>query len=146
MKYTVELNSLGEIRMGVEAFGLQVTTMYGEFTSLWHEPILVNTLDYSEAIEKAKDGNMLCVRGLFATYILKLRENTISVYRVTIRGENGEWSEETPIYGSETTHINGFSSHYYIQFPFVPDSKLQHYISRYSDLRRAQIEQARSAL
>ena len=146
MKYKVEINGLGEIRMGAEAFGLKVITETGEFNSLWDEPVLVGDDDYSKVIEKSNDGNALCINGQFATYILNLKENTISLYKVTVRGSNNEWSEETPIFGPDKTHISGFKKHYYIQFPFVKDIELHTYVSKYVQLRQTQIEEAVNAL
>lgn len=146
MKYSVELNGLGEIRMGAEAFGLKITTDIGEFNCLWDEPVLVGNDDYSKFIEKSSDGSLLCVSGQFATYILNLKENTLSLYKVTVRGKNNEWSEETPIFGSEKTHISGFKKHYYIQFPFVKDGDLNAHLSKYIQLRQSQIEEAANAL
>ncbi len=146
MKYKVDLNGLGEIRMGAEAFGLRVTTEVGEFNCLWDEPVLVGDDDYSKVIEKSNDGYTLCINGQFATYILNLKENTIALYKVTVRGKNNEWSEETPIFGSEKTHLSGFKKHYYIQFPFVKDNELNEYVSKYVQLRQAQIEEAVNAL
>lgn len=86
------------------------------------------------------------VKGSFGTYILDIKEQSISIYRTTIRGKNNEWSEEQAIFGKDKTHIKGFSQTYYLQFPFVRQSQFNEVFSKFESLRKQQIETAVNAL
>jgi len=111
---------------------------------------LIGSDDYSMVIEKSSDGNALCISGQCATYILKLKKNLISLYKITVRDANNEWTEETPVFGQEKMHIDGFKRHYSIQVPFVPDDvpdeELDTYMENYVQLRQKQREEAVNAI
>src|SRR5690554_5565462 len=94
----IELNPLGEFRMGCDAYGMDI------------------------------------------------KDQTISVYRATVRGVNNEWCDENPIYGKETRHVQGFSRHYHLQFPFVRKDRFHQVFGDYEALRRRQIQELTDAL
>lgn len=142
----VELNSLGEFRMGCEAYGITINTNFGDIETFKDVPIMIGQTDYSRVIEQSSCKRYLLIIGAFATYILDIKEQTISVYRATVRGVNNEWCEENPIYGKETHHVNGLSRHYYLQFPFVKKEHFHQVFGAYTALRKRQIEEATAAL
>ncbi len=75
-----------------------------------------------------------------------MKNQTVSVYKTTIKTENNEWSEEQAIYGRDKTHLNGFNRHYYLQFPFVKKDEFESVYESYKILRQHQIEEAACAL
>lgn len=149
--YAITTLSLGEIRMGCTAYGINIKAVNGEFKSLEAAPILVGSDDWKNIVEASTCCRYLVIHGQFCIYILDLEEISVSLYRATIRGRIGEWdegvtvwSEETPICGSNTFHLNGVSGkHYYLQFPFVRDSEFSNFFDSYHALRMQQIIQAR---
>ena len=142
----VELNPLGEIRMGCDAYGITIKTNFGDFDVFKDVPVLIGSTDYSKYIEHSSCKRYLLLKGEFGTYILDIKDQSISVYKTTIRSSNGEWSEEQAIFGKDKTHINGFSCHYYLQFPFVTQQSFYKTLGKYEALRRVQIEAAVNAL
>lgn len=143
---SVELNPLGEIRMGCDAYGVIIKTNFGDFDIFRDVPILIGHTDHSKCIEHSKCNRYLLLRGEFGTYILDIKDQSISVYKTTIRGANNEWSEEQAIFGKDKDHINGFSRHYYLQFPFVRQKSFYEILGKYEALRKEQIEAAVNAL
>jgi len=137
---------LGEIRMGCDAYGLIINTNFGNFEQFAKTPILVGTDDYSNCIQHSSCRKYILIRGEFHVYILNLIDQTISVYKATIRGESGVWSEEQAIYGKEKYHINSFSRHYYLQFPFVHKQQFYSVLAKYEALRKEQINVALNAM
>lgn len=137
-----DINPLGEFRMGCEAFGLTINTPYGHFELFKEMPILINTTHYNNAVELSTCQRYLLLHGAFDLFILDLQEQRVSVYRVTIRTPEGRWSEEQAIYGDETMHLNGFSRHYYLQFPFVEQSHFLAVFNQFKAMRIQQIQQA----
>lgn len=142
----VELNPLGEIRMGCDAYGVTLKTSFGDFDVFKNIPILIGHTDHSKCIEQSKCNRYLLLSGEFGTYVLDIKDQSISVYKTTIRGENNEWSEEQAIFGKDKTHINGFSRHYYLQFPFVRQASFYEVLGKYEVLRKEQIHAAVDAL
>ena len=142
----VELNPLGEIRMGCDAYGLLIKTNFGDFELFKDVPILVGHTDYSKCIEQSECKRYLLLRGAFGVYILDIKDQSVSVYRLTIRGESHEVSEENPIFGTEKQHISGFSKTYFLQFPFVRKADFYSVLSKFETLRKKQISDLVSAL
>jgi hypothetical protein len=142
----VELNPLGEIRMGCDAYGITIKTNFGDFDVFKDVPILIGHTDHSRCIEQSNCKRYLLLMGEFGTYILDIKDQSISIYKTTIRGSNNEWSEEQAIFGKDKTHINGFSLHYYLQFPFVRQKIFYEILGKYEALRKEQIEAAVNAL
>lgn len=142
----VELNPLGEIRMGCDAYGITIKTNFGDFYIFKDVPILIGHTDSSKCIEQSECKRYIALEGAFGTYILDIKDQSVSVYRTTIRGSNNEWSEEQAIFGKDKTHINGFSCHYYLQFPFVRQQSFYEMLNKYEALRKKQIEVAVNAL
>ncbi|MFM1694675.1 hypothetical protein [Aeromonas salmonicida] len=142
----IELNPLGEIRMGCDAFGVVIKTNFGNFGLFKDSPIIIGNTDHSKVIVQSKCKRYLLVKGSFGTYILDIKDQSISIYKTTIRGAGNEWSEEQAIFGKDKTHIKGFDQTYYLQFPFVRQSEFNAVLSKYESLRKAQIEAAVNAL
>lgn len=142
----IELNPLGEIRMGCDAFGVVIKTNFGNFDLFKNTPIIIGNTDHSKVIVQSKCKRSLLVKGSFDTYILDIKDQSISIYKKTIRGTGNEWSEEQAIFGKDKTHIKGFDQTYYLQFPFVRQSEFNAVLSKYESLRKAQIEVAVNAL
>lgn len=142
----IELNPLGEIRMGCDACGVLIKTNFGDFDVFKDVPVLIGSTDHSKYIEQSSCKRYLLLKGEFGTYILDIKDQSISVYKTTIRGSNNEWSEEQAIFGKDKTHINGFSRHYYLQFPFVRQKSFYDTLGKYEALRKQQIEVAVNAL
>jgi hypothetical protein len=137
---------LGEIRMGCEAWGLSVDGGGWGFSALCAHPVLVGSADWEERTHQSLCGKFLVVEGAFFTFVLSLEDQTLSLYKATVRDNNGTWCEETPIYREDTRHLDGQNGkHYYIQFPFFPDEKFWEEFRAYEKLRLAQIEHARHA-
>ena len=141
-----EIHPLGEIRMGCEAFGVTIKTNYGEFDFLSLIPVAVGKENVRDRLEISSCGRYLKVEGEFATWVLDIRNQSISIYRATIRTENNEWSEEQVIYGNERTHISGFKRHIHLQVPFVEKASFEKIYRNYESLRQNQIIEAASAL
>ena len=142
----IELNSLGEIRMGCDAYGVLIKTNFGDFSIFKDVPVLIGHKDYTKCIEQSECNEYLLLKGEFGKYILNIKDQTISIYKITIRGENNEWSEEQAIFGKEKTHLNTFSRHYYLQYPFVKQSAFKETLEKYEILRKEQIKAAVNAL
>ncbi|KJQ84363.1 MULTISPECIES: hypothetical protein [unclassified Vibrio] len=141
----IEFVSLGEFRMGCEGYGLIISTTHGAIDIFKDEIISVNSQDPERVVMHSKCGDYLLINGEFDQYIVDIRELRISVYRTTIR-TNGIWSEEIAVFGKEKTHINGFSRHYYVQFPFVIQQDFKKTLSHYKSLREQQLLEMESAL
>jgi len=132
--------------MGCEAYGVTIKTNYGEFDFLSLTPVAVGKENIKDRLEMSSCGQYLKVEGEFATWVLDIMNQSISIYRATIRTKNNEWSEEQVIYGNERTHISGFKRHIYLQFPFVPKSSFEQKYRDYESIRQRQINEAASAL
>ena len=131
--------------MGCEAYGLIINTNFGSFEQFSKTPILIGSENYSRCIEHSSCKNYILIRGEFHVYILNLMEQTISIYKATIRGVENTWSEEQAIYGNKKYHIGSFSRQYYLQFPFVHKEKFLSFLGKYEALRREQISAAVNA-
>lgn len=142
----IELNLLGEIRMGCDAYGVVIKTNFGCFEIFKDIPVLIGHTDHSKCISQSECKRYLLVKGGFGTYILDIKEQSISIYKTTIRGKNNEWSEEQAIFGKDKTHIKGFDQTYYLQFPFVRQAQFNEVFSKFECLRKRQIEAAVNAL
>jgi len=142
----IEINPLGEITMGCEAYGATIKTNYGNFDFLSQVPVAVGKENVKDRIEASACGHYLKIEGEFSTWVLDIKNQSISIYRTTIKTKNNEWSEEQVIYGSERTHINGFKKHIYLQFPFVGKARFEEKRKDYESLREKQIREAASAL
>lgn len=142
----IELNPLGEIRMGCDAYGVVIKTNFGCFDIFKDTPVLIGHTDHSKCITQSECKRYLLVKGSFGTYILDIKEQSISIYKTTIRGKNNEWSEEQAIFGKDKTHIKGFDQTYYLQFPFVRQAQFNEVFSKFECLRKQQIEAAVNAL
>lgn len=140
MNYTI--TDLGEIRMGCPSFGLLLEDNEEVYQTFSEEAIFI-TQDKGSIITKiceSTDGLYLIIKGDFFTYIINKAEKTVSVYKATIRSESGIWSEETPIAGSETYHLNGTDGrHYYLQFPFIHLKNFKRNWQNYNHIRIDQI-------
>ena len=143
---SVELNPLGEIRMGCDAYGITIKTSFGAFDIFKDVPIMIGSTDHSKYLEQSSCKRYLLLKGEFGTYILDIKDQSISIYKTTVHGVNNEWSEEQAIFGKDKTHINGFSRHYYLQFPFVKQQSFYEIVGKYEALRKVQIEAAVNAL
>ena len=139
---SVELNPLGEIRMGCDAYGIIIKTNFGDFDIFKDIPILIGNTDHSKYIEQSKCKRYLLPRSDFGTYILDIKDQSISIYKITMRGPNNEWIEEQAIFGKDKNHIGGFSRHYYLQYPFVRKESFHETLKKYETLRKVQIETA----
>lgn len=142
----ISLNPLGEIAMGCEAYGVVIRTNFGNFDVFRDIPILVGHTNHSKCIIQSECNDYILILGSFGQYILDIKDQTISIYKITIRGSDNEWCEENPIFGKDRIHIKGFSKHYYLQFPFVRQSQFNEVLSKYESLRRIQIEVAVNTL
>ncbi len=142
----IELNPLGEIRMGCDAYGLVIKTSFGDFDVFKDIPVLVGHTDHSKCVVQSDCRRYLLVNGGFGTYMLDIKGQSISIYKATIRGSNNEWSEEQAIYGKDKTYIKGFSRTYYLQFPFVKQHQFSDVLFKYESLRKEQIEAAVNVL
>lgn len=143
-KFHIEINSLGEFRMDTVAYGVIVECEAGRFDALIHTKVYVATGGNKPKIDsdESTDGRYLILIGYFDTFVLDLEEFELSLFRTTVRSRDGIWSEETPILGSSTRHINAKSNdHYYIQFPFVPDEEFSEVWEEYSKRRIIQIRE-----
>jgi hypothetical protein len=151
----IETVPIGEIRMGCEAFGIIIKTAYGDFDIFKDMPILVGDENYRNCIEVSACNKYIKLRGEFGVYILNTQDQSVSIYKATIRAnvidtrdfdEGIEWSEEQAIYGKFKTHINSFSSHLYLQFPFVKKEHFHSVLKNYETLRVKQIKEAVNAI
>jgi len=138
----IELIPLGEFRMGCDAYGIAIRTNFGELDVFRNIPIMIGQTDHTKVIEQSSCNDYLLIRGAFATFMINIKDQTISVFRATARGLNNEWSDENPIYGKNTHHIRGFSRHYHLQFPFVKKDHFHQVFDDYKALRARQIQEA----
>lgn len=143
---SIQINYLGEFRMGCDSYGLTITTNFGVIETFSDIQILIGQSDYSKIVEQSACKRYLLIKGAFATYIVDIKDQSISVYRATVRGIDDEWSEENAIYGKETHHIRGFSRHYHLQFPFVRKDNFHQVFCEYESLRRRQMQELTGAL
>src|SRR5690606_24538945 len=111
----IELNPLGEIRMGCDAYGVMIKTNFGCFDIFKDIPVLIGHADHSKCISQSECKRYLLVKACIGTYILDVKEQSISIYKTTFRGKNNECCEELAIFAKEKTHIQGFSQTYYLQ-------------------------------
>lgn len=140
--------------MGCTAYGLLVRTSQGEFRAMETTPVLVGCDDLSQALELSTCGRYLIVHGSFSTYVLHLEEISISLFKSVIRERIHAphedftiWSEENPIYGRDSFHLDGTTGkHYFLQFPFVRDKEFNKVFGNYHSLRVKQILEARKAI
>lgn len=140
----IELIPLGEIRMGCDAYGVLIKTNFGEIDVFQDTPILVGQTDPAKVIEQSSCNRYVLIKGAFATYMVDIKDQSISVYRATVRGPNNEWCDENPVYGAESHHVKGFSRHYHLQFPFVHNDRFHQVFDEYEALRCRQIAAATS--
>jgi hypothetical protein len=148
--YRFTIIPLGEFRMGTEGFGVQIQTPDGRIESLANEIVFHRPGHADEEsgwhehfLDSSADGRFLIIEGAFSTFVVDLEELTLSLYKDTIRSIDKIWSEETPIYGEDTFHINGKRRHYYLQFPFIEDPDFPRHRSAYHALRLRQISEAK---
>lgn len=144
MQYGLKTNSLGEIRMGADAYGIAIECNGTTMDALWETPVIVTSASPTVDTEESADGRYLVVSGFFATYIFDLIDLTISLFRATIRNRHGICLEENPILGTDVRHFNGVSgNHYYIQFPFVSSDEFNGTLQKYERKRLIQISELR---
>jgi hypothetical protein len=142
MKYTII--PLGEIRMGSEAFGLSISLDGKEYDVLTKANVFLslNEKQIAEKIIECRDGIHTVIEGYFATYVINENKKQMSLYRATVRSQDGIWCEETPIFGNEIEHIDGKNGkHYYIQFPFV---EIAHFNTKWSEYEAIRIQQIKA--
>jgi len=131
--------------MGCDAWGLAISDGETRFDALKSHPVLIGSDDWTSRVHESICGKFLIVEGEFFTFVLALESRTLSLYKATIRDAQ-TWSEETPIYKAETTHLQGENGkHYYLQYPFVPDEEFWHVFRAYEVLRVSQIRCAKEA-
>jgi hypothetical protein len=132
--------------MGCDAWGLSVTAGTYSFGALVAHPVLIGDDNWSSRIHESTCGNYLIVDGAFFTFVLAVKDQSLALYKATIRGDDQVWCEETPIYKTETVHLNGANGkHYYLQYPFVTDSQFWDAFHVYEQLRLTQIGYAKNA-
>ena len=144
MKYTI--TNLGEFRMGAEGHGLILYINGHSYDALADSIVFcnVNQQEAGKFIDYSCDDNYLIIKGFFDTYIIDLKNATISLFRITLR-DIGMWCEESPIYGNIQTHINGKNGkHYFIQFPFIPFASFNKIKEQYIVLRIHQINEMKN--
>ena len=147
-KFKIATNCLGEFAMGVNGFGISITSPKAVFSALWETIVIASSAADSPDIstDLSQDGRFLVVVGLFATYVFDLDIQQISLYRATVRNAHGIWCEETPIQGGEVLHFNGISTkHYYVQFPFASDVQFNKVWHLYEQRRLEQIGELKGA-
>jgi len=141
------LNSMGEAGMGgAQIFGLTIETPKGVINLLEKKIIFVSP-DETEAKKKIfadETNTFYVIEGEFFTYIFNSESEEFSIYKATIRGENGVWCAENPILGEKVYHINSHNQHYYIQFPFVRYSEFDAVWNTYEQKRLEQIHHLKS--
>jgi hypothetical protein len=137
-------NHLGEAGMGgAKKFGLIIKTTKGSIDVFEKEIIFVGS-DESELkkkIFKDESDNFYIIEGTFFTYIFNPESEEFSIYKATLRGEDGIWCEENPILGKKVYHINSHKQHFYIQFPFIRHSEFAVVWHKYEQKRLEQISQ-----
>lgn len=143
---SIELTPLGEIRMGCDAYGLIINTNFGRFDVFSDIPVIVGYTDHTKCVIQSSCKRYILVQGESDTYILDIKDQTVSLYKTTIRGDGNTWSEEQAIYGSERAHIKGFPKTYYLQFPFVKQSQFSQFKTKFDNLRKQQIKDAVNAI
>ena len=131
---------LGEIRMGMDAYGITLKKNDRIMKALANEQVFDSPKPSVElATESRSNTDYLILHGLFATYVVDLAEWKLSLFRATIRGQTF-WTEENPIYGRNEKHLNGQSGrHYFVQFPFVSDNDFLKVWQQYHEKRVRQI-------
>jgi hypothetical protein len=142
----IELIPLGEIRMGCDAYGVVINTNFGCFDIFADVPVLIGHTETSRCITQSSCKRYILIEGEFGTYFLDIKDQTISIYKTTIRGVSNTWSEEQAIYGCEQIHIKGFSKTYYLQFPFVKQSEFNLVKKKFESMRKQQIREAVNAM
>jgi hypothetical protein len=144
--FEVNTNCLGEFRMGAYGHGISVACPKGRFMALWNT-IVLGTSDTDPPkvpTDLSADSRFLVIAGDFASYVLDLEAMAISLHRATVRDSEGIWCEETPISGQNVVHFNGQSGkHYYVQFPFIAESKFNEFWAVYEKRRLGQIRELR---
>lgn len=138
----VELHPLGEIRMGCQAYGISIETNFGNFEVFRQAPILVGHTDYDKQLSQSKCTRYIALHGSFATYLLDIKDQSIAIYRMTIRGKNNQLSEENAILGKRRFHISGFSQSYFLQFPFIKKECFNDAVEHYIERRQQQMAEA----
>lgn len=140
-------NHLGEAGMGgAEKFGLIIKTAKGPIDLFEKETVFVDLgeSELKKKIFKDESGNLYIIEGAFFTYIFNPESEEFSIYKATIRGENGIWCEENPILGKKVHHINSHKQHYYIQFPFIHHSEFAVVWQKYEQKRLEQIDRLKN--
>ena len=80
----IVLNPLGEILMGCYAYGFVIKTNFGNFVIFKETPILIGHTDHSKCIAQSDCKRYLLVKGGFGTYILDIKDQSISINKTTI--------------------------------------------------------------
>jgi len=143
---SIELVPIHEVAMGCESYGIRIKTKNGDFDNFSNLPVIVGHDDPARCTEESSCGKYYRVSGAFTTWILDLQNQSICVYKTTIRTPEYEWSEEQAIYGKDRLHISTFTRHYYLQFPFVGKTEFEEFYNKYVSMRIKQITQAANAL
>ena len=145
---TVELYPLGEAAMGCPSYGMTINTNFGSIDCFKEIRIVIGSENYRKQIEQSACSRYLRLWSDFGTYIIDIKDQSISVFQITVRGDDGEWSEEQAVFGSQTEHVKGFSDRrtYYLQFPFVRKDKFLEVLTEYTELRKKQMAEARNAI
>lgn len=144
----VELYPLGEIAMGCPSYGLIINTNFGQVDVFREIPIVIGSENYRQQIDQSTCSRYLSISSDFGIYILDIKDQSISIFKITIRSNDGAWSEEQAIYGSNEEHIKGFSHNkqYFLQFPFVRKNKFLEILNDYKTMRQKQIAVAKNAI
>jgi hypothetical protein len=143
MDIEFEFNYNSEIRMGTDGWGLVIKkddviidVLKKEFVFIGVEPKADKPF-----IVKSTDRRYYIIKGYFFTYIFDTEQNAFSLYKATVRSEDGIWCQETPVWGKDAYHLNGEDGeHYYLQFPFIPHTMFKKRWEQYSKKRLDQIK------
>ena len=147
--FNYELTYLGEVRMGCPAYGLSIS--YGSQNWL----TFANTILYTAAhrhhpldnLKHSKCNRYDVIPFYDFTLVIDKVKEAVSLLKARFRIDNTTFSEETPIWKSESTYIEEKDGYPIgaTQYPFVPIDEFWVEWDKYVDLRREQIEQNRLA-
>ena len=115
MKYTIDINCLGEFRMGVNGYGMTILSEGKKLDFLKDKLVFANSAppsdppDVKDLVDRINNKDIIVIKGAFSTFLVDIRAEEASLFKHTIRAPKGVWCEESAIYGSESFHFTGKS-------------------------------------
>ena len=149
-KFHYELVPLYEFRMGAYIYGLAIRYFDREFSVLKGCEVFgpFSSRELASRVQSSKSNRFDVIRSDNWTFVIDKINETISVARASFRIDSMTFSDETPIAGLCTVHIQDSqsSSLACVRFPFVPFDQFWTIWNGYIAFRRSQIHEMQEVL